>query len=105
MADSDDEDDDAKIPNVGAGSAAWFHKLGKSQVAASAIGGFFGSFLGKYIRRGPTFSWSDNGSLIMQSTDGISVVLDRDAVMSLRRTLVGPPAWYCLYASDDDLPT
>ena len=104
MADSDDKDDDARIPKVGAGSAAWFHKLVKSQVAASAIGGFIGSLMGKFIRRGPTFSWGDNGSLIVQSTDGISLVLDSDAVMSLRRTLIGPPAWYHLHASNDDLP-
>ncbi len=100
---SDDDNEDGEVPEVGAGSAVWMNKLKESAVAASAIGGFFGSFLCKALRPGLRFSWGEQGSLHVRSPDGLTIVLDRAAVFDLRRVLSGP-GWYHLGSSDDDLP-
>ncbi len=100
---SDDDNENGGAPEVGAGSAAWMNKLKESAVVASAIGGFFGSFLGKALRPGLRFSWGEQGILNVRSPDGLTVVLDRVAVLDLRRVLSGP-GWYHLGSSDDDLP-
>ncbi len=94
---SDDDYEDGEAPEVGAGSAAWMRQFRESMV------GFFGSFLGKALRPGLRFSWGEQGSLNVRSPDGLTVVLDRAAVLDLRRVLSGP-GWYHLGSSDDDLP-
>ncbi len=101
---------DSRDPEVGVLSPRWMHEFRERSVAASAIGGFVGQLLGKFLpstRAGgvedPRVYW-DRDELCIATQGGVTVRVDRRHAVRVADVVREGTSWYHLGASDDDLP-